>query len=327
MHAVGTAPTQIRPRSRRKFEDSVILSQSHIHSSFSAPDSCANETIPHKRLVAAIGRHLLHIAAHEVLPSQLGRSALVFSPHPDDESLGCGGTILKKKQAGAKVKVVHMTDGSASTPLLPKEQLKTLRKIEALNASRVLEVDETYFLDFPDSQLIENISPAIERVTRLLSKELPDEVFVPYRGEPARQAADHMAATQIVMTALRLHRRTVTVWEYPVWFWLHWPWVRLQGGCQSIKRRHVLRNSVNAFVGARAFMNLTHSVDIRDVLKQKRAALAQHRSQMQKLLSDPRWVTLEQVSSGDFLNCFEQNHEFFRRYDYRGSDAQASSRS
>ncbi len=54
------------------------------------------------------------------------RSALVFSPHPDDESLGCGGTIIKKKSLGARVKLVHMTDGSAANHdnLISSQELK-----------------------------------------------------------------------------------------------------------------------------------------------------------------------------------------------------------
>ena len=37
--------------------------------------------------------------------------AIVFAPHPDDETLGCGGTILKKRSLGAPVEVVFLTDG------------------------------------------------------------------------------------------------------------------------------------------------------------------------------------------------------------------------
>jgi LmbE family N-acetylglucosaminyl deacetylase len=41
---------------------------------------------------------------------------VVFSPHPDDETLGCGSTIIKKKRLGADVTIVFMTDGSKSHP-------------------------------------------------------------------------------------------------------------------------------------------------------------------------------------------------------------------
>jgi hypothetical protein len=74
-----------------------------------------------------LARNRLQCAAHPVLATELGRRAVVFSPHPDDESLGCGGTILRKKQAGATVKLVHVSDGGASTTLIPREELTAMR--------------------------------------------------------------------------------------------------------------------------------------------------------------------------------------------------------
>jgi len=50
----------------------------------------------------------------ELDEKDLGCTATVFSPHPDDETLGCGGTIIKKKRAGAEVKIFYMTDGRKS---------------------------------------------------------------------------------------------------------------------------------------------------------------------------------------------------------------------
>ena len=50
--------------------------------------------------------------------NELKRSAIFFSPHQDDETLGCGGTIIRKKRMGAEVKIVFMTDGCNSHPHL-----------------------------------------------------------------------------------------------------------------------------------------------------------------------------------------------------------------
>src|ERR1700730_14173045 len=140
-----------------------------------------------------LARSLLGRATHQFAPAELQQSALVFSPHPDDESLGCGGTILKKKQAGATVKLVHVSDGGGSTTLIPRDQLTAMRKQESRNAGRVLGVDDIYFLDFPDGQLGENMPAAMERVADILRQESPEEIFVPYIREPMKQAADHVA--------------------------------------------------------------------------------------------------------------------------------------
>jgi LmbE family N-acetylglucosaminyl deacetylase len=239
----------------------------------------------------------------------------VFSPHPDDESLACGGTIIKKKRAGATIKLVHMTDGggSHSHHLISAQELRAIRRAESINAARVLDVDHTYFLDFKDGALRKNIGPAAERVLKILRQEKPEEVFVPHFREPMRQAADHVAATQIVMAALDSYRKKVTVWEYPVWFWFHWPWVSLRSGYPPIKMRHIAENTVRSLVGSRAFLNLSHSLNISDVIEQKSSAIAEHKSQMTRLILQSRWTTLADVSHGQFLNSFYYDHEFFRR--------------
>lgn len=252
-------------------------------------------------------------------PRDLRRSAIIFSPHPDDESLGCGGTIIRKTRSGAAVTLVYMTDGSGSHDLISRDELKAIRKNESLHASRVLGVASTHFLDFEDQRLSENAGAACERVTELLEKDKPEDIFIPYRGEPVRQAVDHVAATNIVLSALRRIRRNIVVWEYPVWFWLHWPWVSLRQGEAAIKAVDVLRNTVHDFFGIRAFLDLRYSVRITDVLEQKKAALAQHRSQMEQIIPDPSWLTLGRLSRGQFLECFYQEREFFRRYELRAT--------
>src|SRR5262245_5575363 len=72
----------------------------------------------------------------------LSQRAIVFAPHEDDEVLGCGGTILRKRRLGADVAVVFMTDGSGSHPgLMPADEMKELRAAEARAACSLLGVD------------------------------------------------------------------------------------------------------------------------------------------------------------------------------------------
>jgi LmbE family N-acetylglucosaminyl deacetylase len=265
-----------------------------------------------------LARNLLGHMARQVPDNEFGRRAVVFSPHPDDESLGCGGTILRKKRAGATVKLVHVSDGGGSTTLIPRDKLTAMRKQESLNAGRVLGVDDIYFLEFPDGHLGEHMPAAIERVAEILRLESPEEVFVPYGREPMKQAADHVAVTNIVLAALRRQPKPVTVWEYPVWFWLHWPWVSFSQNTPPLKPKHIFRNSLLAHFGARAFLDLKHKVNIADVLQLKRAAIAEHKSQTEKLFDHPSWVTLEQLSDGELMDCFYQPYEFFRCYLYGG---------
>jgi LmbE family N-acetylglucosaminyl deacetylase len=85
-----------------------------------------------------------------------------------------------------------------------------------------------------------------------------------------------------------------------------------------------LWNSLLSFFGVRALVDLKYSVHIGDVLEEKRAALAEHKSQMEHLIPDARWVTLRQLSYGEFLACFYQDREFFRRYDFQGPGGRTS---
>jgi LmbE family N-acetylglucosaminyl deacetylase len=281
------------------------------------------------RITGRVGRRLLAWRSIEIGAGGLGRSAVVFSPHPDDESLGCGGTIVRKKAAGASVKVAHMTDGSAATHnVVSRDELRAIRFNESINAGRALGLSERdmYFLGFDDGRLRENAAAAVGSVVEILLRDRPEEVFVPYGREPLPLAADHLATTEIVRAALARCEINVTVWEYPVWFWLHWPWVGLSRNDPSVLQAWAAhRNSLRSLFGVRAFMDLRHSVDIGGVLEQKRAALNQHRSQMERLFPDPRWVKLADISRGQFLEFFRHDREFFHQYEYKWISSGAGS--
>ncbi len=80
-----------------------------------------------------LGRFHNMIMSHtacELSEKELAGSTLVFAPHQDDETLGCGGTIIKKNRLGAKVTIVFLTDGRKSTNLIPASELGVLRQKE-----------------------------------------------------------------------------------------------------------------------------------------------------------------------------------------------------
>ena len=68
------------------------------------------------------------------------------------------------------------------------------------------------------------------------------------------------------------------------------------------------------FSGFDMLKNFRYFVCIKDVMEIKRSALNQYRSQMKRLFSNPRQPILEDVSKGEFLKCFFQDREIFRRY-------------
>jgi LmbE family N-acetylglucosaminyl deacetylase len=237
-------------------------------------------------------------------------SAVVFAPHQDDETLGCGGTIILKRQAGTPVTVVFMTDGSTShRRFIQADELIRLRKQEAFDAAVILgvAVDDVRFLDFPDSRLGRFHAAAVAKVSALLERQLPHEVFVPYRADAT---PDHESTYKIVLEAVQASGRALRIYEYPVWIWNQWPWVSLKLTCNrdfvSVIRRHS-----RARFGRKLLKEFKSGVFVGDVLETKRRALAQHRSQMTILKPGVDWPTLGGVSDGDFLNCFFQEYEIF----------------
>jgi LmbE family N-acetylglucosaminyl deacetylase len=253
---------------------------------------------------------LSHIG-NEYREDDMRRPAIVFSPHFDDETLGCGGTIIKKKRAGADVKIVFMTDGSKShRHLIAEDELKAIRASEGLAASRLLGLDagDVFLLGFEETMLCEHVNIATDRIIKILMRHQPDEIFIPYYRELPLWSEDHLATNKIVLSALQKYGRKVVIYEYPIWFW---PWTNV-----PINNHRVFLTILkNTFITPwNLLMDFLCFVYIGDVLEHKRSALDQHRSQMTRLIPDPDWLTLGDVSSGKFLESFFQEHEVFHRY-------------
>ena len=98
---------------------------------------------------------------------------LIVAPHPDDEVLGCGGTMAKYSESGYDVHVLIITKGEPD--MFDPSLVKQVRK-EAGKAHKILGVKETYFADLPSvkldtlplhkiidtiSEFIDEIKPAI----------------------------------------------------------------------------------------------------------------------------------------------------------------------
>jgi len=264
----------------------------------------------------------------------LKRSALVVSPHQDDETLGCGGTIVSKRRAGAEVTIVFLMDGHRShTPHIEPAELSALRHSEAVAAAERMGVgrDHVVFLDLLEGKLGLFVDEAVERLGAVLSDVAPEEVFLPAALEPKKE---HAIANAVGRGALDRWGHEVTVYEYPVWCWYHWPRVPLPFTRRTVgpasRTRYelprVLSNTRLMSYGARMYREFTTRIDVGDSLEDKRAALAEHRSQMTRLRPDRPWATLSDVGGGEFLDCFFTGDEVFRRYVYRPAAQSAPSR-
>jgi N-acetylglucosamine malate deacetylase 1 len=154
------------------------------------------------------------------------KAALVFAPHQDDETIGCGGMIALKRVQGIPVKVVFLTDGRYGRPeSIKPEEIIQVRQQEALSALENLGVkqSETHFLGLTDGSLAQLNSDQrqqlIAHLVTLLKSFEPGEVYVPHSkdGHP-----DHESTYELVHTAIAQSGIQVELLQYPIWvFWYH----------------------------------------------------------------------------------------------------------
>lgn len=240
---------------------------------------------------------------------ELAQPALVVSPHPDDESLGCGGTILRKRALAAPVTIVFLTDGAHSHDrYADPADMRVTRRGEALRAAAALGVAENdvIFLDIEDGRLAAHETLATECLRTLLTDRRPVEIFLPSRFE---MPSDHVAAYRAGIAAVRTTGRRATIREYPVWLWQHYPWAVAE---HYVRRSRLARFAAALRANRRLLSGFRTYCEIGTVRDGKRRALAAHASQMTGLEGHAHWPTLRDVSRGEFAACFERDREFFQ---------------
>ena len=124
--------------------------------------------------------------------------ALVIAPHPDDEILGCGGTMAKMADNGDEVYVCVVTEGKE--PEYDADFVKNERQ-EMKNAHKVIGVKSTIELKMPAARLDQ--IPQVELnnlLTDVCSTIKPDVVYLPHIGDVHR---DHKIVSQAAMVAVR----------------------------------------------------------------------------------------------------------------------------
>ena len=228
-------------------------------------------------------------------PEGFGRSA-VIAPHPDDETLACGGALalLRARGDAEAVRVIVVTDGTGSHPRstrFPPAARRALREEETRAALRELgcpeAADSLTFLGLPDGALSETAGTAlwraaVEILTQMLSRDRVATVFVPWRRDPH---PDHRATFALVRAALSaLGSQLIRLVEYPVWIWE-------RGETPDAPRA----DEAHAW-----------RLDVSDVLTAKRSAIQQHRSQLGEVIDDdPSGFRLEPAVLSHFTQPWE----------------------
>lgn len=138
------------------------------------------------------------------------RKVLVFAPHPDDETLGCGGTLARLALL-CPVKVVLVTDGSGAGGL--PAGAGVARQAEFVRALRVLGVTDSLQLHQPDGNFEGSPELAAE-VKALLDEYRPDWIFLP---SPLDYHRDHVRIAAFLEPLCRRAPSVTQLLFYEIW--------------------------------------------------------------------------------------------------------------
>lgn len=142
-------------------------------------------------------------------------NVLVIAPHPDDETIGCGGALCLHAQRGDRVTVVFLTSGELGLKKLPREEAWKIREAEARRAGKILGLADVIFLRLPDWTLAEHTAEAVELLQPILKRETPQLIYLPH---PLDGHPDHQVALPIVREALRRSKAAAPrLRGYEVW--------------------------------------------------------------------------------------------------------------
>jgi LmbE family N-acetylglucosaminyl deacetylase len=149
-----------------------------------------------------------------IAPASHKARVLVLSPHPDDEAIGCGGTLRRHSAAGADLRVIFLTSGERGSRVMPTEQIRQVREEEAAAAAAILGVSSMEFWREPDGEL-RSSAKLVSRIAQAIAGFCPDYLYATHLAEAH---GDHRAAARLALravSALRGQRPVVRLFE--VW--------------------------------------------------------------------------------------------------------------
>ena len=139
------------------------------------------------------------------------QSAMSIHAHPDDQDFSVSGTLAKWARAGCKITSVIITSGDSGSNDPSKDgkykpELALLREDEQRAANKVLGVEETVFLRYPDGELVASVALRKD-LTRVIRRYKPEVVLIGdatavFYGNDYINHPDHRAGAEAAMYAV-----------------------------------------------------------------------------------------------------------------------------
>ena len=169
---------------------------------------------------------------------QKNEKILVVAPHPDDESLGCGGLMSKY---GKQCDVLLLTDGrrgkSEKRKTCSDKEIISIRLQELKKALEIAGIDKLFCLNIPDSELLRN-----KKTVMQFDASQYKYIFVPNSRE---DHPDHKAANKF-FKAMRFWGKTkARIYEYEVWTPLQIVDVLVDISAQELKKELMIKQFVS----------------------------------------------------------------------------------
>ena len=131
------------------------------------------------------------------------KNILIVSAHPDDEVLGCGGTMIKFSKK-YNIYSIIAGEGLTSRTKSNKKKLKKgldLLKKQAFKAAKIMGVKKTFLLSLPDNKLDSiPLLSIIHKLEKIIDKIKPEIIYTHHQGD---LNIDHQIINKAVLTATR----------------------------------------------------------------------------------------------------------------------------
>jgi LmbE family N-acetylglucosaminyl deacetylase len=229
------------------------------------------------------------------------RSCLVLAPHPDDETLGAGALIARKRAAGVEVRIVIVTDGRHShvSQVLDADALAAVRREESIQACKRLGVEphNLVHLDVPEGTVNTRVEEIRSRLIAEVRDMRPDDVLV---TSALDWHVDHRTVSELARAAVAAAPGPRLL-EYPVWSWVDGPWSNRPGRSAREAGMDLFVEPMRSIWSARP-LRVTCGPQH---LTAKREALGAYASQTTNLTGEPTWAVMDHAFLKHFLGPVE----------------------